>query len=231
MGDRFADVAVSDVIGQGRRCVAFSAREGGRELVVKHYHRRAIARHARHCGGSIAQYEYERNLVFHRAPEFAAFSAAPLGFLSSPRAELFLQERVFGEPLRAFLRECAAACRDRLIAELQSVLVRANQAGLFDLDLHPSNIIVKQMRDGSVRPMLFDFNKVPYHVRPPKGLSGWCAHLGLIGRSAHDHHHLKRFSRSAPGAFNWWSHEQPCRAIRFPGVAAPAAGMPAVDHR
>jgi hypothetical protein len=234
-GDEFADVVISDVIGRERRCVAFAAREGHRDLVVKLYHSRAIARHARQFGGSLAQYEYERNRVFHRNPKFAAFSASPIGFLSTPRAELFLQERVFGEPLRSFLRTCSIACRDRLVVELRSILEHANQAGLFDLDLHPSNIIVKRSRDGTVRPVLFDFNKVPYHLRPPKGIFDWCVNLGLIARRSHDHQHLRRFGRSTcetlwraqqfvrlvvssfhnstvASASNRWSHELPADA-------------------
>ncbi|MGH8131543.1 MAG: hypothetical protein ACRES3_11880 [Steroidobacteraceae bacterium] len=254
MGGEFADVVISDVIGRGRRCVAFSARKGNRDLVVKLYHPRAIARHARQCGGSLAQFEFERNKVFHHVPEFTALSAAPIGFVSASRAELFLQERVFGEPLRSFLRTSSAACRDRLIAELRTVLEHANQAGLFDLDLHPSNIIVKRSRDGTARPMLFDFNKVPYHVRPPKGLSGWCVSLGLIGRRSQDHRHLKRFGRptceslwraqryvrsvlssfhatTAASVSIRWSNEQPCREVRSPRVDAPPTGMPIADHR
>lgn len=196
-GDAFTDLVISDVIGRGRRCTAFAARAGGRELVVKSYYPRAMARHARHGGGgSLAAYEYERNLTFRRIPGFSAFSAAPIGFRSSPRTELFVQERVFGEPLTSYMRRCTAERRDALIVELQSVLERANQAGLFDLDLHPSNIIVKLTHDGAAHPVLFDFNKVPYHLRPPTALSGWRAILGILRRRSHDREHLRRFSRS-----------------------------------
>jgi len=192
----FSDVVISDFIGRGRRCVAFAARIGDRDLVAKVYHRRAIARHQYQYGGSLAKYEYERNKVFHGVPEFTACSVAPIGFLSSQRVEVFLQERVFGEKLRSFLRACSDESCDKLLAELRSVLERANRAGLFDLDLHPSNIIVRQSGDGTARPVLFDFNKVPYHVRPPNPLFECLVNLGMAGSRSRDHRHLKRFCRS-----------------------------------
>jgi len=190
----FADVVVTGAVGRGRRCVAFAARNGNRDIVVKLYHPRAIARHTRQIGGSLAKFEYERNLVFHHYPGFATFSAAPIGFLSSPRAELFLQERVFGEPLMPFLRAHSAECRSRVIADLQSILERAEQAGMFDLDLHPTNIIVKRSRGGAARPVLFDFNKVPYSVRRSNGMFDWCRSI-VFGSRSNDHRHLRRFNR------------------------------------
>lgn len=114
-GTPFADVAVSGIVGEGRRCVAFAARSCGRDLVLKAYHPRAAARHARRCGISIARYEFERNAAFHRVPRLAAHVAAPIGFLSSPGAELFLQERVFGVSLKSFLRDCSEECRGALL--------------------------------------------------------------------------------------------------------------------
>lgn len=194
-GTDFADIVICGIVGRGRRCVAFAARRGNRDLVLKVYQPQAAIRHAHRCGGSIARYEYERNAAFHRVPTLARFIAAPIGFSSTPRAEMFLQERVFGEHLSAFMRTCSATCRDKLLAEVLTILEGAHRAGLFDLDLHPSNIVVKRDTDGNGRPMLFDFNKVPYHVRPPNALFGLLVKLGLIGRRARDHRHWKRLSR------------------------------------
>lgn len=194
-GSDFANLVISDVVGRGRRCVAFAARSGNRDLILKAYYPRAAAKHAHRCGGSLAQYECERNSAFRGVPDLAPYIAAPIGFSSSPRAELFLQERVFGEPLISFLRACSATCRDKLLAELRTILVCSHRAGLFDLDLHPSNIIVNREPDGTARPVLFDFNKVPCHVRPPNALFGLFVKLGLIGRRSRDHRHWKRLNR------------------------------------
>ena len=148
-GSAFADVVMSEVVGQGRLCVAFAARMRNRDLILKVYHPRAAARHAHRFGGSLAQYECERNAAFRGVPELVPYIVEPIGFSSSPRAELFLQESVFGEPLIPFLRTSSAPCRDKLLAELRTILEWAHQTGLFDLDLHPHNIIVKRQTDGS----------------------------------------------------------------------------------
>lgn len=194
-GPDSAELVISEILGQGRRCVAFAARSYGRDLVLKVYHPRAATRHAHRCGGSIARYECERNAMFHGVPALAPFIAAPIGFLSSPRAELFLQERVSGKPLISFLRTCSTTCREKLLADLRTILECSHQAGLFDLDLHPSNIIVKRQADGTARPTLFDFNKVPYHVRPPNVIFGLLVKLGLIGCRSRDHRYWARLSR------------------------------------
>lgn len=194
-GSVFANVVVSDVVGRGRRCVAFAARSDNRDLILKLYHPRAAAKHAHRLGGSLAQYECERNAAFRAIPELAPYVAAPIGYSSAPRAELFLQERVFGEPLIRFLRASSAPCRDQLLAKLRSILECAHQAELFDLDLHPLNIIVNRHPDGTGRPILFDFSKVPYHVWPPNALFGIFVKLGLIGRRSRDYRHWRRLNR------------------------------------
>lgn len=101
-------------------------------------------------------------------------------------------------PLGAFLRRCSGPSRNLLFAELRSILDGAHRAGLFDLDLHQSNIIVTRQPDGAARPVLFDFNKVPYHVRPPNALFGVFLKLGLIRRRSRDHRQWKRSERLRP---------------------------------
>jgi len=98
-GTRFADVELDEVVGFGRRCVAFSARRHGQALVLKSYHPQAVARHADRAGGSLARYECERNAALHRIAVLAPYVAAPIGYWSSPGEEFFLQQRVCGETL------------------------------------------------------------------------------------------------------------------------------------
>lgn len=188
----FAQVAVSNLVGVGCRCRAFAARGYDQDLILKAYHARSVAKHAQYSGGSLARYEHERNSALRSIPALAGFIAAPLGFVSEPRLELFLQERVFGEPLPAFMRTCSSAAHERLLDDLRMVIEHAHRAGIFDLDLQPSNIIVQRNVDGSARPVLFDFNKIPYHVRPPNPVAGWLMRLGLIDRHSRDYRYWRR---------------------------------------
>jgi hypothetical protein len=194
-GTRFADVELGEIVGLGRRCVAFAARRHDQALVLKSYHPQAVARHADRTGGSIARYECERNEALHRIAGLAPYVAAPVGYWSSPREEFFLQQRVCGEMLAAFLRGCSARSRERLLSELRSILDRAHGVGLYDLDLHPGNVRVQRRADGSGCPILFDFNKVPYHEQPPNRLCGWLVAMGLIGPRARDRRLWRRLAR------------------------------------
>jgi hypothetical protein len=194
-GTRFADVELDEVVGVGRRCIAFSARRHDQALILKSYHRRAVARHTERAGGSLARYECERNAALHRVAGLAAYVAAPVGYWSSPREEFFVQQRICGESLASFLRGCSTRNRERLLSELRNILDCAHGAGLYDLDLHPGNVLVQRRVDGSGRPILFDFNKVPYHQQPPNRLSGWLVALGLIGPRSRDRRLWRRLTR------------------------------------
>ena len=196
---QFADVELGEVVGVGRRCVAFSARRHDQALVLKSYHPQAVDRHADRAGGSIARYECERNAALHRIPGLTTYIAAPIGYWSSPREEFFVQQRVCGETLASFLRGCSARYRERLLSELRNILERAHDAGLYDLDLHPGNLLVQRRADGSGRPILFDFNKVPYHQQPPNRLYGWLVALGLIGPCSRDERLWRRLARLRGG--------------------------------
>ena len=194
-GTRFADVALDEVVGVGRRCIAFSARRHDQALVLKSYHQWAVARHADRAGGSLARYECERNEALRRVAGLAKYVAAPVGYWSSPREEFFVQQRVCGETLGSFLRGCSARNRERLLSELRTILDCAHGVGLYDLDLHSGNVLVQRRADGSGRPILFDFNKVPYHQQPPNRLYGWLVTLGLIGPRSRDQRLWRRLAR------------------------------------
>jgi hypothetical protein len=192
---QFADVELAEVVGIGRRCVAFSARRHDQALVLKSYHPQAVARHADRVGGSLARYECERNAVLHCIARLTPYIAAPIGYWSAPREEFFLQKRVSGESLDSFLRSCSGYAREHFLSELRTILDCAHGAGLYDLDLHPGNVLVQRRADGSGHPMLFDFNKVPYHQRPPNRLCRWLVAMGLIGPRSRDWRLWRRLAR------------------------------------
>ena len=128
-------------------------------------------------------------------PGLAPYVAAPVGYWSSPLEDFFVQQRVCGDTLGSFLRGCSARNRERFLSELRTILDRANDAGLYDLDLHPGNLLVQRQADGSGRPILFDFNKVPYHQQPPNRLCRWLVAMGLIGPRSRDRRLWRRLAR------------------------------------
>jgi hypothetical protein len=191
----FSDIAVSGTLGEGRRCAVFAAVCRGRQVVLKVYHSQAVAKHARRLGGSLARYEYEQNVALRGVAQLATHIADPIACFSSPCCELFVQERVFGEALEAYLRTCSATDRAYVLGECRSIVERAHSAGVFDLDLHPRNILVRQSAQGGAQPVLFDFNKTPYHVRPPNPFVAMLLKLGLLTPAFRDYRLLRRLHR------------------------------------
>lgn len=197
----FTDIQVSGVVGAGRRCIAFAAAYGGRQVVLKVYRPQAVAKHARRLGCSLARYEYERNVALRGVAKLAPHIPDPIACFSSSRCELFIQERVLGQPLDAFLRTCSATARAFVLGEIRLIVERAHEAGIFDLDLHPRNVLVRRSARGTVQPVLFDFNKTPYHVQPPNPLATLLLKLGCITPASRDLRYLRRLSQleEAPG--------------------------------
>lgn len=191
----FTDIHVSGVVGAGRRCIAFAAAYGSRQVVLKIYHQQAVAKHVRREGYSLARYEYERNVALRDVAELTPHIADPIACFSSPCCELFIQERVLGEPLDVFLRTCSATARAFALGELRLIVERAHEAGIFDLDLHPRNVLVRRGARGLVQPVLFDFNKMPYHVQPPNPLAALLLKLRCITPASRDLRYLRHLSR------------------------------------
>jgi hypothetical protein len=189
------EVVVSRVLGEGRRCAVFVGIHRGRQVVLKIYHARAVAKHARRMGGSLAGYEYARNVALRSVSHLAAHVAAPIGFVSSPCCELFVQEYVSGESIDIFLRTCSATKRAFVLGELRLIVEYAHESGVFDLDLRACNVLVRRSALEIAQPVLFDFNKTPYHVRPPNPLVALLLKLRVLTPGSRDHRCLRRLHR------------------------------------
>ncbi len=203
-------------LGTGRRCRAFLVRREARLLVAKVYRpsavRRHAARHAQHAE-HLAQFEFGRNLALRSVAGLARSVAEPVDLLVVDKQWIFLQEFVEGVRLDRFCENGAAAARDGLLAQLRGIVARAHAAGHYDLDLHPANLLVVQPEPGKARIVLYDFNKVPYHLAPPNRLFGWMVALGLIAPRDRDVRHLRRLQRTMQRS-PWY------RILRSPSLLA-----------
>jgi hypothetical protein len=192
----FTDLMWLGRIGSGCRCVVFEGRRRNERIVIKVYRQAAIEKHLRRIGGSIAQYEYARNVACYSIPHLKHFVAKPVGVIALPGAEVFLQEHVHGEDLESYCEAATPAARRAVLATIEMIVARAHDAGLFDLDLQPNNIIVTQGLQGEPHPVLFDFNKVPYHLQPPNALAAASVRFGLSGPQSRDLRYLRRLKRN-----------------------------------
>ena len=182
-------------IGRGRRCTAWRANRSGHDFVVKLYSDRAIARHAARYALPIARFEYERNLSLFTMRGLRGKIAEPLGFVSRGVRQVFLQEFVTGVPLVSFAASANGSERLRVNAALVNIVRTAHEHAIFDLDLHPSNVLVMRSVSGLPDPVLFDFNKIPYHEWPPNAVVRAFVAFGCIKRESRDIRGLRTIRR------------------------------------
>jgi len=187
------DVRVLGRLGEGGRSSVHAGEWRGRSVALKVYKHFAVERHARKHPVPLARYEYERNLAFHSVPGLAAFVAEPLGYFDAAGISALVQERLDGRLYYFHFLAHDRRVDERLMGHLARLLELAHAAGLYDVDLHAMNVMVVDGPDGEPWPKLFDFNLIPFHVRPPNPLIALLLATGLWDARARDLRKLRRF--------------------------------------
>jgi ubiquinone/menaquinone biosynthesis C-methylase UbiE len=188
---KYADLEVTDKLGEGKRSVVYRARWRGRDVSVKVYKPAAIAGHARKHKLPLAEFEHRRNKAFFEAQGMAKYVAEPLGFVVEPGFQMSLQECLDGEVYYFAQREHAAIISPRFMEDLAELVKLSHAAKLYDIDLHAMNVMVERRGGG---PKLFDFNQIPFTERPQNPLIGFALKLGLLGKESRDLRKLARFN-------------------------------------
>lgn len=187
------DVRVLGRLGEGGRSTVHRASWHGRDVALKLYKASAVLRHARKHPQHLAEFEYERNAAFWRAPGLARYVAEPLGFLATSGVAAFVQELLCGELYYFYYRRHGERVRPGLQRHVERMVELYHAAGLYDVDLHSMNVMVVEAPDGEPIPKLFDFNLVPFHLHPPNPLVALLLRLGLLTPRARDLRKLREF--------------------------------------
>jgi hypothetical protein len=177
-------------IGEGRHANVFAAHWRGQEVAVKVYRPASVARHRLKFGGSLAGFEFARNAHIRSLRGMARFVAEPLGHASRGDDECLVQERLHG-PLYFHYRNAGQTAPPGFKARLTQLVAACHVAGIYDLDLHAMNVIVQQEPDGELIPRLFDFNMVPYTLKP-RNAGQWLMRLGILPAGFGDYRRLAR---------------------------------------
>lgn len=164
----------------------------GRRVAVKIYKPTAVLRHARKHAVPLPRYEHERNLAFFRAPGLAPHVAEPLAFIDEPGVSALVQERLDGELYYFRFLGRGRLPEPALVEQLGRIVRLAHEAGLYDVDLHAMNVMVVEGAEGPVA-RLFDFNLIPFHVRPPNPWMALMLRTGLMDSRARDLRKLEHF--------------------------------------
>jgi len=197
-GTGFAGLSILEEIGRGRRSRVFRCRWQSRECALKIYEPAAALRHLRITGEGIADFEHARNLAYFRAPGLDRYVAQPFGRVSEGELQALAQELLQGRLYYDYYRERSGAVAPSLARDLERLVGLAHAAGLYDMDLHATNVMVVEDKDGAPVPKLFDFNLIPFHVRPQNFFVGWLLRAGLVSRESRDLRRLRKFHDFRP---------------------------------
>ena len=185
------NVRITGKLGEGVSCVVYRGDWNGREITLKLYKSGAVEGHARHHDQELAEYEYRRNLAFYEAPGLARYVARPLGYLATGGVSALVQERLDGVLYHEYLKSHDGNVPESLRNHVCRIVELAHESGLYDVDLHARNVMVVESDDGEPIPKLFDFNFIPFYIRPRNPLVALLLKTGLVGERWRDHRKLR----------------------------------------
>jgi len=186
------DVRITGRLGEGVTCVVCRGEWRDRDVTVKLYKASAVEWHARRHHQELAEFEYRRNMEFYEAPGLARYVARPLAYLSTGPVSALVQERLDGILYHRYYRDRNGEVPDSLVEHVRRIIELAHEAGLYDVDLHARNVMVVS-EYGEPIPKLFDFNYIPFHVRPRNPFVALLLKTGWLGRRSRDFRKLREF--------------------------------------
>ena len=193
VGTELEGAKVTGVLGEGRRSIVYRAEWRGREVALKVYKRTAVATHARKNSQPIAEFEYSRNRQFFDAPGLDRYVAQPFAFAATPEVQAVAQEPIDGDLYYFVHRRNRAEIPDSFVGHLREILRLSHDAGLYDVDLHSMNVLMAREASGELVPKLFDFNLIPFTIRPQNPFVGWLLAAGLLSKESRDRRRLRKF--------------------------------------
>jgi serine/threonine protein kinase len=193
-GTPLEHLPIAGLIGEGKRSRVWRVRWQAGDGVLKLYRPEAAGKHLRRHGTALARYEYRRNLKLYSAPGLAAHVARPLAFVSNGPVQALVQEYVDGVLFETYRKTAAEPLLRALVASLTDIVGRAHAAGVYDLDLHPNNVLVTDGHGDGPQLKLYDFNKIPFHEHSPNPLAALLLRLGVIRPESRDLRRLHLFT-------------------------------------
>ncbi len=189
----FAGMSVGSRLGEGGRSIVYESEYEGRPVALKIYKQAAIDRMQRKLRIDIAEFEYRRNREIFEIDGLNRFVAEPLTTLHENGKSALVQERLNGELYFFYVRRHPNCDRAKLKDHLQRVVDTAHAAGFYDIDFHSLNVMVVDEAGGESVPKLFDFNMIPFHIRPPNPFWAAALKLGLMSPAWRDERRLRDF--------------------------------------
>lgn len=189
-----AGARLHGVLGQGKRSTVHAVTWQGLDCVLKVYDRAAADKHRKRHPLPLARYEYLRNRRLYDAPGLRDHVARPVAFVDDGAVQAFVQTRIEGVLFERFRETADAAVLKALTDSLPGLVDRAHAVGVYDLDLHPNNVLVSPVSGGGHRLVLFDFNNIPVHERSSNPLTALLFALRVLQPASRDRRRLHLFT-------------------------------------
>lgn len=193
-GSLLSSAEVLATLGEGKRSRVFRIRWQSAEYALKLYDPAAAAKHLGRHPLPLARYEYRRNRGLYDTPGLRDHIAKPIAFLDHGPVQAFVQAFTPGVLFDEFRKTADAPTLRALTDSLPKLVALAHGAGVYDLDLHPNNVMVVTDAGGRHRLVFFDFNNIPAHERSPNPLSALLMALRVIRRESRDLRRLHLFT-------------------------------------
>ena len=189
-----SDLEIIQELGSGRRSQVYMASYEGRDVAVKVYKPEYIDKYQSQYKVNIAEFEFERNQRAKDSQTLSQYIAKPYKLLKPEEgyALAFVQEYVDG----VWMEDLMARQNGLPSEVLQTgyyIVKEAAKLGLYDLDIPPGNIRLKQDASGKWYPKLYDFNLMPQHQCPPNPFMALGFKLGLRSKNHRDYRSLKHW--------------------------------------
>jgi hypothetical protein len=189
-----ADVQIDNLLGEGQRSTVYAAVYRGEPVAVKVYRPEMLAKCRRRYGINLAEFEHRRNSQAYAIAPIRCYIARPIALFGEGDgySQVFVQQRVEGLRLRVLAEQLGHVPPETQVA-LRTLVDEAHRAGMYDFDLCPNNIRVRETPDGW-QPMLFDFNMIPQYLHSRNPVTTFFYKVGLRKPWGRDRRHLADFA-------------------------------------
>jgi serine/threonine protein kinase len=188
------EIDIIQELGSGRRSQAYLANYRGKTAAVKVYKPEYIEKYQSQYKVNIGEFEFSRNKIAFEASPLTKYVAEPYQLFSPEQGYdlAFVQEYVDGIWLEE-LMEQSRGLPETVLEAGYYIVEQAAKLGLYDLDIPPGNIRLRQNDSGEWIPKLYDFNLMPQHIRPPNPFMAIGFKLGLRSKNHRDYRSLKHW--------------------------------------
>ncbi|MFK8028501.1 MAG: hypothetical protein AB8C40_10625 [Gammaproteobacteria bacterium] len=197
------EIKIIKTLGSGRRSQVYLAMYQDQHVAVKVYKQKYIEKYQSQYNVNIGEFEIARNKVAYDTGALTQYVAQPYKLYRPEQGYdlAFVQEYIDGIWLEDLMQQ-AKGLPAYVLETGYYIVEQAAKVGLYDLDIPPGNIRLRQNNNGEWMPALYDFNLMPQHICPPNPFMAMGFKLGLRSKNHRDYRSLKHWGYLGKQASN-----------------------------